>query len=153
MPLSLCDTNAICGGRVFSNHSLVYLRKNSELCRVEPQFRPPLPPIHPRFSAYSCAIEVRLMYVCCPFINRTTIGQQSNNNGRKSEGKAWVEWNRIGTQGDRHGVRLRVVYVNSCATGFVCARTLKWEKSLAVSWKSCIFALCMKQKDSFYMIN
>jgi hypothetical protein len=68
------------GGRVFSNHSLVYLRKNSELCRVEPQFRPTLPPIHPRFSAYSCSIEVRLMYVCCPFINRTTIGQQSDNN-------------------------------------------------------------------------
>jgi hypothetical protein len=64
----------------FSNHSLVYLRKNSELCRVEPQFRPTLPLIHPRFSAYSCSIEVRLMYVCCPFINRTTIEQQSNNN-------------------------------------------------------------------------
>ena len=70
-------------------------------------FRPALPPIHPRFSAYSCSIEVRLMYVCCPFINRTAIGQQSNNNrttmgqqwdnnGRKSEGKAWVEWDRIG---------------------------------------------------------
>ena len=79
----------------FSNHSLVYLRKHSELCRVEPQFRPALPPIHPRFSAYSCSIEVRLMYVCCPFINRTTIGQQSNNN-RTTMGRQWEKERRKG---------------------------------------------------------
>lgn len=60
---------------------------------------------------------------------------------------------RGGHRGDRHGVRLCVVYVNSCATGFVCARTLNCAKSLAVSWKSCIFALYMKQKDYSFMIN
>ena len=78
---------------------------------LSPCDRPTLPPIHPRFSAYSCAIEVRLMYVCCPFINRTTIGQQSNNNGRKSEGKAWVEWNRIGDQLEVNWRTIRERYV------------------------------------------
>ena len=66
--------------RGFFNQSLVYLRKNSELCRVELRPRPTLPSTHPRFCAYSCAIEVRLMCVCCPFVNRTTIEQQSDNN-------------------------------------------------------------------------
>ena len=72
-------------------------------------FRPALPPIHPRFSAYSCSIEVRLMYVCCPFINRITIGQQSNNNRttmgrqlekerRKGLGRVEQNWRSIGDQ-------------------------------------------------------
>ena len=72
-------------------------------------FRPALPPIHPRFSAYSCSIEVRLMYVCCPFINRTTIEQQSDNNGttmgrqwekerRKGLGRVEQNWRLIGEQ-------------------------------------------------------
>ena len=91
----VANPNAICGGRVFSNHSLVYLRKNSELCRVELRPRPTLPSTHPRFCAYSCAIEVRLMYVCCPFINRTTIEQQSNNN-RTTIGQQWKEERRKG---------------------------------------------------------
>ena len=64
---------------VFFYQTLAYLQKKSYLWRVELQFRHTLPSIHLRFCAYSCTIEVRLMYVCCPFVNRTTIGQQSNN--------------------------------------------------------------------------
>ena len=48
----------------------------------------PLPSTHPRFCAYSCAIEVRLMCVCCPFVNRTTIEQQSDNNRTTMGGRA-----------------------------------------------------------------
>ena len=58
---------------------LAYLPNKSYLWRVELQFRHTLPSIHLMLCAYSCAIEVRLMYVCYPFDNRITIGQQSNN--------------------------------------------------------------------------
>jgi hypothetical protein len=50
-----------------------------------------LPSVYPRLCAYSCAIELRLMFVGCPLINRTTTGQQPDNNRRNSEGKTWVE--------------------------------------------------------------
>ena len=39
-----------------------------------------IPLVSQRITSDFCSIDIRLMSVCCPFIDRTTIGQQSDNN-------------------------------------------------------------------------
>ena len=41
-----------------------------------------IPMVSQRITSDFCSIDIRLMSVCCPFINRTTNGQQSDNNQR-----------------------------------------------------------------------
>jgi hypothetical protein len=60
--------------------TLANLLRMSYLCSINLQFKHTLPSVLPRLNAYFCAIEVRLMHVCCTFINRTTIEQQTDNN-------------------------------------------------------------------------
>ena len=77
---------------------LAYLKNNSYLCPIILQLRANLPPIHPRNSPYFCAIELRMIYVCCPFVKRTTDGQQSNINRTKVGGNTKKERRKIGAK-------------------------------------------------------